>query len=639
MEALFNAFEDAWKFDAHPRIEDFLFELDHKEIFEELLHLDLHYRVQRGELPTSQEYENRFPQFKEIIRDVVQSEEQTEIFKFEPETNDDKQTQKVEQTTRIIPSKRTSIFPKIPGYEITEELGQGGMGVVYKAEQKSLGRMVALKMIRSQVLGEKESAIRFHREAETLAQLQHPNIVQIYEIGEHNGTPYLSLELIEGGNLSRKLEKISYTPRQTAQLMEILARAMHTAHQKGIIHRDLKPGNILLTEDEVPKITDFGLVKRVGGLHKTPELSITHTREIIGTPSYMAPEQAAGVRSAIGPGTDIYALGAILYKMLTNQPPFDEPTIVETLVQVVEKDPIPPRELQPKIPHDLETICLTCLRKDPARRYPSMEALADDLRAFLAGEPIKARPTTTWERLLLWTKRHPRTALLLGFGFIALVGLVIGSWFLNAITVSCVAVLSVLVAAWLHNSRMQKTLRRLEEEHIASERNVERLHLLLETTQLLVGSDQLDEILRILSMTTTRLVNAERATVYLIDKEKGELWSKIVLDEEVGEIRLPLGQGIAGIVASTGETINLDDPYSDSRFNQEVDRRTGFKTRNLLTFAMKGSSGEILGVFQVLNKRGPNFSPEDVELLQSLANSADRAVERAERNKGSQEEA
>ncbi len=293
--------------------------------------------------------------------------------------------------------------PHVPGYEILGALGQGGMGIVYEARDLRLPRRVALKMLAGPVLGDGQALARFRAEAENIARLQHPHIVQIYEVGEAAGQPYLALELVEGGSLAGRLRETTLAPRAAAELVETLARTMESAHCQGIVHRDLKPGNVLLTPDGTPKITDFGLAKRADG----PDL--THTRAILGTPNYMPPEQAEG-RPDLGPAADVYALGAILYESLTGRPPFTAPTPLEVLDLVRTQDPVRPRTLQPTVPRDLETICLYCLQKEPERRYASAASLAGDLQRYLEGRPILARPVPLWERGVKWARRKPATA-------------------------------------------------------------------------------------------------------------------------------------------------------------------------------------------------------------------------------------
>ncbi len=289
-----------------------------------------------------------------------------------------------------------------PTYEVLGELGRGGMGVVYQARQKALNRVVALKMILAGGHASVDLLARFRREAEAIARLQHPHIVQIFEVGEHLGLPFFSLEFCAGGSLERKLAAAPLSPKEAAALVMKLAQAVQAAHEKGVIHRDLKPANVLLAEDGTPKVSDFGLAKRLD------EQGGTATGAVIGTPSYMAPEQAGGAKDA-GPAADVYALGAILYECLTGQPPFRGASPMQTLLRVMRDAPVPPSRLRPGTPRDLEIICLRCLRKDPARRYGSARELAADLQRFIEGRPIQA-PVGVVGRLTRWVRREPRMA-------------------------------------------------------------------------------------------------------------------------------------------------------------------------------------------------------------------------------------
>src|SRR5262245_47497919 len=319
----------------------------------------------------------------------------------------------------------------VPGYEILSELGRGGMGVVYLARQTKLNRLVALKMILAGAHAGPRERERFRIEAQAAAQLQHPNIVQIHEIGENEGHPYLALEYVSGGSLAALLTGNPWPPRDAARLIEPLARAIHHAHERGIIHRDLKPANVLLATTSVQeqprtallaenrlqhavKITDFGLAKQLDEAERRTEgLGPTRSGAVMGTPSYIAPEQASGKIGMVGPPADVYSLGAILYEMVTGRPPFRGETPLDTVLQVMADDPISPRQLQPKLPRDLETICLKCLNKETWRRYETASGLADDLQRFLKDEPIQARPLSAVHRMVKWARRKPALALLI----------------------------------------------------------------------------------------------------------------------------------------------------------------------------------------------------------------------------------
>jgi WD40 repeat protein/tRNA A-37 threonylcarbamoyl transferase component Bud32 len=313
-------------------------------------------------------------------------------------------------------------------YELLEELGQGGMGRVYKAWQRRLGRVVALKVIRAGALATEAERLRFRTEADAAARLDHPNIVPVFEVGEHDGVPYIAARYVEGGPLSRHLERFADDPRAAAGLIAALARAVHHAHERGVLHRDLKPGNILLERRGgdagalVPHVADFGLARLLD-----QDSGLTQTGELLGTPSYMAPEQASGGSAAITTATDVYGLGAILYVLLTGRPPFPGRTTLETLQQVKGSEPESPRRLNPKVDRDLATICLTCLAKDPRRRYVSAQALAEDLENWLGHRPIAARPAGARERLAKWVWRHPATAAFAGLWALIILGVLGGS--------------------------------------------------------------------------------------------------------------------------------------------------------------------------------------------------------------------
>ena len=282
------------------------------------------------------------------------------------------------------------------------------MGIVYLARQVRLNRLCALKMVLAGPHAHPEALVRFLAEAEAGARLQHERIVQIHNVGEHDGLPFLELEYLAGGSLDRILDGTPWPPKEAAAMVEVLARAVSEAHAIGIVHRDLKPSNVLLTPEGLPKVGDFGLAKAL-----QLDGCMTATDSVLGSPHYMAPEQADGRTREVGPPADVYALGAILYELLTGRPPFVAPTVLETLEQVKTVEPAPLSRLQPSLPRDLETICLKCLCKEPARRYPTGVELADDLGRFLRGEPIRARRIRRAERTWRWCKRHPDLAALI----------------------------------------------------------------------------------------------------------------------------------------------------------------------------------------------------------------------------------
>jgi serine/threonine protein kinase len=311
-------------------------------------------------------------------------------------------------------------------YDLLEEIGRGGMGVVFKARQVSLNRLVALKMILKGELACEAEVQRFHVEAEAVAQLDHPHIVPIYEVGQHQGQHYFAMQFVDGPSLARDLDGTTWSNRDAAELIRICALAVQYAHERGVIHRDLKPANILLTlPDRVPRITDFGLAKRVG-----QGTALTASNEIVGTPSYMAPEQASN-KKEVGPASDVYALGAILYELLTGRPPFRAATPLDTVLQVVSEEPVPPSQVQPKVPRDLETICLKCLEKRPERRYGSARELADDLGRFLAYEPIQARPASRLRRVAVQVRKRPWTVVGLALVGILTVSLLAQSFYVE----------------------------------------------------------------------------------------------------------------------------------------------------------------------------------------------------------------
>jgi eukaryotic-like serine/threonine-protein kinase len=415
VDALCERFEAAWKSGTPPALPEYLAAVSTRgrtALLGELLALERVYRRRRDEAPAAEDYARLLPEVATLVRRLwAQAEGACDC-------------EAVNSTLITPPAVAWSLLrPEVPGYEVLGELGRGGMGVVFKARQIRLNRMVALKMIAGPAQAGWKAQERIRAEAEVVARLRHPNIIQIYEVGEEHGLPYLALEFVEDGSLADRLDGSPWPMREAARLVEQLAGAVHHAHQAGIVHRDLKPANLLLSFSRdsesagatlpsgsrlnrcVPKITDFGLAKLLEA-----EAGQTRTGDVFGTPRYMAPEQAAGRNKDVGPATDVHALGILLYELLTGRPPFQGATVLATLEQVRRQEPVPPRRLQPRLARDLQTICLKCLQKEPARRYQSAAALAEDLRRWQAGEPIRARRVGAAEHGWRWCRRNPALA-------------------------------------------------------------------------------------------------------------------------------------------------------------------------------------------------------------------------------------
>jgi tRNA A-37 threonylcarbamoyl transferase component Bud32 len=472
-----DRFERAWRAGERPRIEDYLAgtsEAGRLIVLRELMAAERELRQRAGERIDPQEYEARFPAHRALIESIFNAQRgltesvfddleslapgqrdqghgeatapflrETLALKGEAGKSGTIETEPLSiegsfdalgTTDRPAapgfgpgPGPGPSTVPGLSQFELLAELGRGGMGVVYKARHRVLNRIVALKMILESKHALAEHHQRFRIEAEAVARLRHPNIVQIYDFGEADGCPYVSLEMLEGGSLADRLKGTTQPSRAAAQLVATLALAIHAAHQAGIVHRDLKPANVLFDRDGTPKITDFGLAKRL-----EIEEAQTQTGQIMGTPSYMAPEQARGDVHAIGPPADIYALGALLYELLTGRPPFKGSSVMSTLHQVVYDDVVPPSRIESKIARDVETICLKCLAKEPEKRYGSAAELAEDLRAYLENRPIRARRTPLWERGTKWVRRHPTWTTLMGLAVAAGVILVVVGFRLDA---------------------------------------------------------------------------------------------------------------------------------------------------------------------------------------------------------------
>ncbi len=435
VERTCDRFEAEWRSGRRPDISaylDFACAAERSALVRELVAIDAHWRRRAGEWPGLGDYLAALPADADGVRVAFDGLDPAEtdhsVLPSDPLSGSNAtglgETDVIGGSASRDPGphSRGSVegpdgSPKVaPDYEILGVLGRGGMGVVYKARRRGLTRIVALKMILSGAHAGPAERERFRWEGEAVARLQHPNIVQIHDIGEHDGFAYLTLEYCGGGTLAARLAAAEMDPREAARTVEVLARAVHCAHLAGLVHRDLKPSNVLISDDGTLKITDFGLAKDVGAAGQTMSGSV------LGSPSYMAPEQAEGRRHQIGPATDVYSLGAILYECLTGVPPFRRATVLETLEMVRLSEPLSLTRLRPRVPRDLEVICLKCLRKEPARRYAQALELAEDLDRFLAGRPIHARPSGRTERTWRWCRRNPALAASLAVLAVALLG-------------------------------------------------------------------------------------------------------------------------------------------------------------------------------------------------------------------------
>jgi eukaryotic-like serine/threonine-protein kinase len=468
-EAIVRRFERAWQAQGRPDIEEYLpaaRPVNTRLLFE-LVHVDLDFRLRHGEPARVEAYLERYPPLgrdRAALLELIVAEyvlrrcwqagaARDEYLRRFPQYLSELPARLGTRSGVAVdpgqePDAARTVRPSLPGYEVFRELGRGGMGVVYLARQAAAGRVVAVKTMLPGHAPAADDVERFRREAEAIARLDHPHIVPVYEVGEHDGLPYFSMKFYPGGNLAQRPRGPGADPRAAARLAETIARAVHHAHQRGVLHRDLKPSNILLDDAGQPHVADFGLAKRFD-----PDAGAAPVSTIVGTPCYMAPEQAHR-RQAVTTASDVYGLGAILYELLTGQPPFQAETALGTLALAAERSPRRPARCNPGVPADLETICLKCLEKEPARRYRSALELAEDLERWRKGEPIVARPAGPWERAWRWARRRPVVA-----------GLCLATSLAVVLAVGVLAVSTVLITA-----QAAETARALDGERRARAR-------------------------------------------------------------------------------------------------------------------------------------------------------------------------
>jgi tetratricopeptide (TPR) repeat protein len=568
-EMLLEHFERDWEQGKAPALEDVLRQVEPSEdrgwLLQELVKIDLEYRwrarrahqvellatatpedVRPAEGPRLEEYLARYPELGSALLDLLGEEYRARRLGGDRPSAADYRGRFPELSTALadllphidaeIAAEGGAIGMAPDDFEVLGELGRGATGVVFKARQRSLGRLVALKMLHTQGPTGRRELGRFQTEARLAANLVHPNIVHIHEIGTAAGRPYLCLEYVGGGTLSDRLAAASLPPADAAGLLETLARAVHHAHLRGVVHRDLKPANVLLTDDGTPKITDFGLAKEVDR-----ESGHTQTGAVLGTPCYMAPEQAAGHGREVGPAADVHALGAILYEALTGRPPFKGTTVLETLEQVKNDEPIPPRRFRPGLPRDLETICLKCLEKAPAGRYTSALDLAEDLRRFRAGEPIQARRVGLGTRLVKWARRRPAVA---------------------ALAALCVtAGLALLIGGWWYNLRLQGALTRAERNRERAETNLDKAFAAVDRMLTQVADERLRNVPEMEEVRKQLLTDAVSICEGLLGQEED---AGPRARSEVGRARWRLGK-INNLLGQRGDAL---EHYRQARFLQ-----------------------------------------------------------------------
>ena len=488
-------------------------------------------------------------------------------------------------------------------YEVLDELARGGMGVVYRARQVKLNRLVALKLIRDSFLAGPSDLRRFRSEAEAVAGLDHPNIVPIYEVGQVDDQPYFSMRLIDSGNLGRHVERLKADPRASAALMAKVARAVHYAHQRMILHRDIKPANILLGAHDEPYVTDFGLAKQIGADIRT---MATMTGAVMGTPAYMPPEQASGGTKSVTTAADVYSLGATLYETLTGGPPFVGDSPGEIMRQVLDEEPARPRSINPKLDRDLETICLKCLEKAPERRYGSAEALAEDLERWLAGLPIAARPAPTWEKALKWVRRRRALASLISILLVALLGLIGGGiWFTIRLRQE-----RDMANRGRYAADMNLTLRELDDRLVYQAREQLKAYLTGPRALAELRSFEWYYLTNLCDRSPIRLRGHEKAVICLAFHPDGNRMASGGTDGTVRVWDLASRRAIQ-VIRGTGGPIHAVAFSPDGRWLASGDARGGLRLRDLETGGERVLAGHDSGLWSLA------FSPRDSRHLLS----------------------
>jgi tetratricopeptide (TPR) repeat protein/tRNA A-37 threonylcarbamoyl transferase component Bud32 len=557
---------DAWRRGEPALVETYLaqqpaLQIDAQAILDLIYH-EIVLREESGELPQLEEYRRRFPDLAAELE--IQFEVNDAIQRESGMGGDEHRT----VVSGLSPRSASKPIPAVPGYEMLGELGRGGMGVVYKARQLRLNRIVALKMILAAEHASPEASLRFQAEAESIARLHHPHIIQIHAFGDHDGRPYFEMEYVGGGSLADRAGAKIWAVADAARLVETLARAIDAAHRLGVVHRDLKPANILLTEDGVPKVADFGLAKCLD-----TETGMTRTEWIVGSPSYMAPEQAGESGKPIGPAADVYSLGAILYELLTGRPPFQAATVLETLEQVRSIEPIAPGRLRPKLPRDLVTICLKCLAKEPPERYESAAFLADDLRRFQAGETIRARPVGASVRLWRWCRREPAVASLALALFAGLIGVATQWWRAES------HLKDAVTQRGLAEDNERKERMSNQALHVASERErTAHLHAEQRFEAAMKGLKQIEEITRHEALLKEPQFERLRVELLQVALDFYRTLQASLQDDVSPEARSALSEAYARVAQVTWELGHHEEALATNRQALAFVERTGAQT-------------------------------------------------------------